>query len=442
MTKVGYRITGGNVVKGKVTCMGAKNFATKAMIASLLSQDKSTLQNMPHIGDVEITQALLESAGATFIWSDDHTLVIDPSNLNSNQVAMKDSRTNRIPILLLSVLLQKFGRAVVPTVGGDDIGKRNVDFHIGAIQRFGANVKMEDNNYIAELVAGRLKGCHVTLPYPSVGATETCLFLSVLADGTSVIKNIAIEPEIMALITMLRSMGAIIFLDSNRCITVHGVDKLTSTNIHMIGDRIEAASWACLACAADGEIEVSGIRPDLLGNFLSYYNSVGGGYHLVDANTITFYRKHALHSAHIETDVYPGFSTDWQQPFAVLLTQSYGMSVIHETVYEQRFGYLDVLNKLGAKTQVVKACLGSLPCRYKGFDHAHSALIYGRTILHAIDEPIIVPDIRGGLAYLIAAALAEGTTTLLNAEQIERGYGNLIHKLADVNLQIFLRGYL
>ena len=435
MSNIAYRIIGGEKISGNVTCMGAKNFATKAMIACLLSKEISTLHNVPRIGDVEITQKLLESAGTNINWSSNSSITIDPAPLKESKVALPDSRTNRVPILLLSVLLHRFGKAIVPTVGGDDIGKRNVDFHIDAIQKFGAKVNKEGNLYIAE-TRYPLRGCHITLPYPSVGATETCLFLATLAEGTSVIKNIAIEPEIIALITMLRAMGAIIFLDSGRCLTVHGVKELDGTNIHVIGDRIEAASWAALACASDGEIEVSGVKPDQLGNFLSYYNNVGGGYKLIDANTIKFYRRHVLKPVIIETDVYPGFSTDWQQPFSVLLTQANGMSVIHETVYEQRFGYLEVLNKLGAKTQVVKACLGSLPCRYKGFDYEHGALIYGPTPLKAINEPIAVPDIRGGLAYLIAAALADGLTTLTAAEQIERGYGDLIEKLKNVNLKI------
>lgn len=436
MSTIKYQVIGGKKINGKIACMGAKNFATKAMLASLLASDSTVINNVPKIGDVEITQQLLESSGVKITWQASNTLLIDPSTLNEAKVSLPDSRTNRIPILLLSVLLNRLGKAVVPIVGGDEIGLRNVDFHIKAIHKFGANVELVGDAYVAE-AKSKLVGCHINLPYPSVGATETCLFLSVLAKGTSVIRNIAIEPEIMALITMLRAMGAIIFLDSNRTLTVQGVTSLTGTNIHVLGDRIEAASWAALACASDGKIEVSGVRPDQLGNFLSYYTKIGGGYDLINADTIKFYRKHhQLQSTVIETDVYPGFSTDWQQTFATLLTQAHGISVIHETVYEQRFGYLEVLNKLGAKTQTVETCLGSLPCRYKGFNHKHSALIYGSTALKAIDESIAVPDIRGGLAYLIAAALAEGVTTLTEAQQIERGYGDLTYKLKDVNLDI------
>ncbi|XP_018377620.1 PREDICTED: UDP-N-acetylglucosamine 1-carboxyvinyltransferase-like [Trachymyrmex cornetzi] len=235
---------------------------------------------------------------------------------------------------------------------------------------------------------------------------------------------------------MLRSMEAEIFLNSGRNLTISGVKKLHKTNIHAIGDHIEAASSASLACASGGKIEVSGIRPELLRHFLWYYNQIGGSYQLVNAETILFSSKGALSPVTIETDVYPGFSTDWQQHFATLLIQENGMSVTHETVYKQRFGYLEVLNKLGAKTQTTKMCLGSLDCRYKGCDYAHSALIHGPTALTAIDKPIAVPDIRAGLAYLIAATLAEGTTILTTATHIERGYGNLIDKLSRTNLEI------
>ena len=430
-----YKIEGGHPIKGKIKCMGAKNFATKAMVAALLSNEKTTLHNVPKIGDVEITISLLESAGVKVEWLDEQSLIIHPYLLSQEKVSLPDSRTNRIPILLLSILLNRFGKAIVPTVGGDDIGKRNVNFHINAVQEFGANIEKVGNTYVAS-IKQRLEGCHITLAYPSVGATETCLFLSVLARGTSVIKNIAVEPEIIELIAMLRSMGAIIFFGTSRELIVRGVEELNGTNIYLIGDRIEAASWACLACASDGEIEVSGIRHDLLSNFLSYYTESGGGYKIVNEDSILFYRKNPLSSVIIETDVFPGFSTDWQQPFVTLLTQAEGMSVIHETVYEQRFGYLQILNKLGANTQVVSHCLGSSPCRYAGYDHEHSAIIKGHTTLSAIDESIAIPDLRAGLAYLIAATLAKGTTTLRAINQIERGYGNLLSKLKNTNMKI------
>ncbi len=436
-SKLEYKIAGGTPVVGEISCMGAKNLATKAMVASLLSCEKTILHNVPHIGDVEITEQMLHSMGVTTKWLDTNVLEINPSTINKATTTFPDSRTNRIPVLLLSILLHKFDEVYVPIVGGDGIGKRKIDFHIAALENFGAAIVLQENCYFASIIKGRLKSCHIKLPYPSVGATETCLFLAVLAEGTSIIENIAIEPEICELITMLRSMGAIIFLESDRRLIVKGVNNLRGTTTYLIGDRIEAASWACLACASNGRIKLKGVRPSLFGNFLSYYTMVGGGFSILCDDTIEFYRaKNTLSSIIIETDVYPGFSTDWQQPFATLLTQTNGFSVIHETVYEQRFGYLDILNKLGAKTQVFNECLGSLQCRYRGHDYPHSALIKGSTPLVSIDEPIKIPDIRAGLAYLIAAALAKGTTHLISAEQIERGYGNLGKKLQNVNLKI------
>ena len=436
MSNIVYKIQGGIPIKGKITCMGAKNLATKAMVATLLTLDKTTLRGVPNIGDVEITKELLMSAGVSVNWDQIHnTMSIDTSNISTYEASLPDTRSNRIPILLLSILLHRLGKATVPIVGGDSIGQRNVDYHINAIKKFGAEVVKKDNKYIAH-TNKKLKACHIQLPYPSVGATETCLFLSVLAEGTSIIQNIALEPEIIELITMLRSMGAIIFLSTNRELTVQGVKKLNGTNFFIAGDRIEAASWASLACASNGEIEVSGIRPDLLSNFLSHYTKIGGGFKFLKDDSILFFRKGKLKSTAIETDVYPGFATDWQQPFATILTQANGISVIHETVHEKRFGYLDILNKLGAKTEAVSTCLGPTQCRYKGQDFIHSALIHGPTKLKAVSTPIVIPDLRAGLAYLIAAALAEGKSELHAANQIERGYGNLLEKLKDTNIAL------
>lgn len=203
----------------------------------------------------------------------------------------------------------------------------------------------------------------------------------------------------------------------------------------ILGDRIEAASWACLACASDGDITVRGIRPEILGNFLSYYQLVGGGIELKGTDNIRFFRRGPIRPTMIETDVYPGFSTDWQQPFAVLLTQADGISVIHETVYEKRFGYLKALNKLGGKTQLTTHCLGSVPCRYLDHGHEHSAIIMGPTPFHNADE-IAIPDLRAGLAYVIAAAIAPGETLVTGIPFLERGYGDIVPRLTAMNLQI------
>ena len=430
-----YKINGGRPVKGEITCYGAKNFVTKAMVAACLAESASVLENVPPISEIEITLGLLHSVGVKTRWDREaKTLEIDPTPMRTHKVTTPDSRSNRIPILMLPVLLHRFGKAEIPRLDGCDIGKRAVDFHESAVEAFGGEIEV-DREHLGAKIRKQLKGTHFKLPYPSVGATETCLFLSVLARGTTVIANAAVEPEIMALITMLRGMGAVIFVSPGREIRVEGVTKLRGTRMHCLGDRIEAASWATLACATNGSLTLHGIMPETLSNFLAYFRQVGGGFELLGEQSIRFFRAGTLQPIMLETDVYPGFATDWQQPFGVLLTQAEGVSVIHETVYEARFSHVPVLNRMGARIQLSTECLGR-PCRFEHKGHVHSALIMGGTKLQALDEPLEVPDLRGGLAYVIAAALAKGETTLTHIERIERGYGDIAERLESMSLDI------
>ena len=435
MKKPHYIVRGGQPVSGRIRSLGAKNFATKAMVAALLADGRTRILNAPRIGDVEITCDLLEAAGAGLSWDADSALEIDASSLRSSHVPVPDSGSNRIPILLLGVLLHRLGEAHVPVVSGCNIGARPVDFHLEAAKMFGAEIEVAADGYRA-LRRGRLRACHYRLPYPSVGATESCLYLGVLAQGTSIIENVAIEPEIMALVTMLNAMGARIQLLPNRELVIQGVDKLYGTTFEALGDRIEAASWAALAAATDGEIVVEGIDPSTLINFFGPFNAVGGGVAIEGPRAIRFFRRHPLRSIVLETDVFPGFATDWQQPFAVLLTQANGTSIIHETVYERRFDYLQALSALGAKTQIETHCLGSVDCRFRGRDHPHSAIIQGPTPLRSEGLTLDVPDLRAGLAYVMAAALATGTTTITSIAKIERGYGDLVERAAGLSLSI------
>jgi UDP-N-acetylglucosamine 1-carboxyvinyltransferase len=435
MTPNRYLVRGGQPVSGRIRSLGAKNFATKAIVAALLADGRSRLLNAPRIGDVEITCDLMRAAGAVIARGEDDALEIDASSLRSSHVPVPDSGSNRIPILLLGVLLHRLGEAHVPVVSGCNIGERPVDFHLEAARMFGAQIEVRPDGYHASR-RGRLHACHYRLPYPSVGATESCLYLGVLATGTSIIENVAIEPEIIALITMLNAMGGRIQLMPNRELVIEGVDKLYATTFEALGDRIEAASWAALAAATDGEIVVDGIDPSTLINFFGPFNAVGGGVAIEGPRAIRFFRRQALKSVVLETDVFPGFATDWQQPFAVLLTQARGTSIIHETVYERRFDYLDALSALGARTQIETHCLGSVNCRFRGRDHPHSAIIQGPTPLHSDGLTLDVPDLRAGLAYVMAAALATGSTTITSVAKIERGYGELVERAAGLSLSI------
>ncbi len=218
-----YEIHGGDPVRGRITALGAKNFVTKAMVAALLGDSPTTLHNVPPIGDVDITAQMLRAVGVVVEALSDGTMRIDARGLAASEVPLPHSGSNRIPILLLGALLHRFDRVAVPLVGGCMIGKRGVDFHISALEAFGARVEQSHVGYVAQR-SGPLRGTEIKLGYPSVGATETCLYLGALGEGRSVIRNAASEPEIMELITMLRGMGAIIFTKPGREIVVEGVD--------------------------------------------------------------------------------------------------------------------------------------------------------------------------------------------------------------------------
>jgi UDP-N-acetylglucosamine 1-carboxyvinyltransferase len=411
-------IRGGRPLSGHVRVSGAKNAASKMMIASLLTDEEVTLDNCPPIDEISITAEICSSVGAHVRREGEH-LVLHTPQITSHQVP-RLSRSNRISILALAPLLHRGREAHVPTVGGDAIGPRPVDFHLQALQQMGATIEKTDHGYKATAPQG-LQGATITLAYPSVGATENIIFAAVLAHGRTRIENAAIEPEIVDIVKFLQQMGAIIEFGANRTITVDGVKKLHGASYRILPDRLEAASWANVALATNGKIMVEGARQDEMISFLNTVRRIGGDYEVTNGG-ISFQRANGgLHGIELETDTYPGFATDWQQPLVVVLTQAEGLSVVHETVYEDRFGYTEDLRRMGADIGVFPKCLGELPCRFRNKSEPHSAVIKGGTPLHATE--IEIPDIRAGMAQVIAALVANGESTLTGIHHLERGYG-------------------
>lgn len=425
------QITGGRPLKGEVSISGAKNAATKMMIAALLTDEPVVLHNVPRIGDVDITAEICRTVGAKITF-EDSTITMHTPKIASSGVR-RLSRTNRISVLAISPLLHRTGKAELPIVGGDEIGPRPVNFHFEALTKMGAQIETTAKSYKAK-APKRLHGTSVTLPYPSVGATENIVLSAVLADGRTYIKNAAIEPEIIDLIEMLQQMGAIIEFRANRTIIIDGVERLGGVEYTIIPDRLEAASYAMMAVATDGDILVKGARQEDLMTFLNTIRRIGADYHISE-DGIRFARVEGrpLTGIELETDTHPGFATDWQQPMVVLLTQADGMSVVHETVWEDRFGYVEALKQMGASISVFSKCLGELPCRFNGEGHKHSAVVKGPTPLHAAE--VNIPDIRAGLALVVAALIAEGTSTLHGVEHLMRGYEHLLDKLESIGAQ-------
>ena len=425
-----FVVNGGKKLDGTIKLAGAKNAVNKMMVASLLTDEPCVIENFPDIGEVDITAELCEHIG-TKVDKNGESLILHTPRITNTEVSNL-SRRNRLPVLTLGPLLARSGKAQIPIVGGDKIGPRPVDIHLEALQDMGAIIEMDDTHYSASAPNG-LTGARVELRYPSVMATENIILAGTLASGRTVIKNAAIEPEIIDLIKMLQKMGAIIELGADRTVYIDGVKRLHGATHKVLPDRNEAVSFAALAIAGNGNIFIDGAVQEHLLTFLNAIRKVGGEYEVLE-NGIRFWRSGELKGIEIETDTHPGFMTDWQQSFMVLLTQAKESSIIHETVYEDRFGYTETLNSMGANIKLFTRCLGELACRFSGKNYNHSALISGPTPLAGVKME--VKDLRAGIANIIAAVIAEGESVIDGAEEIDRGYEKIENRLTALGVDI------
>lgn len=426
-----FIIKGLRPLHGNVKVSGAKNSATKLMVASMLSEENSYFRNSPNgISELGVTIDLCRMLGSDIKQSGDN-LEIRTENISTTEIPSDFGNVNRISILTAGVLLHRKGEAKIPIPGGCKIGSRPVNFHIEGLKNLGCRVETTD--YFYHLKADKLTGNNIRLDYPSVGATENILMAATLAKGRTIIFNAAIEPEIYDLVKYLQKMGAIIEISTDRKITIEGVEKLYGANHSVIPDRNQAASFAVAALVTKGDVFVENAIQDDLITFLNTIRRVGGSFEIKD-NGIRFFYNGPFNPIAVETNVHPGFMTDWQQPLVILLTQADGISIVHETVYEKRFGYVSELKKMGAEIELYNTCLGSLPCRFVNKEYYHSAVIKGPSVLKG--EEIVVPDLRAGMSYLIAGLIAEGETLINGVKYIDRGYDNIDVKLKNLGAEI------
>ena len=432
-------INGGKPLTGTIEVRGAKNLATKAMVAALLGETSSLLKDVPDISDVQVVRGLLEVYGVKVTSPAGGELAFDTSKVSTADFAEIDAHAgaSRIPILFCGPLLHRLGHARIPDLGGCRIGDRPIDFHLDALRKFGAIV---DKTYegINLTAPNGLAGAEIELPYPSVGATEQVLLTAVLATGTTELKNAAIEPEIMDLIAILQKMGAIISVEPNRVILIEGVERLDGYTHRALFDRNEVASWASAALVTHGDIFVRGARQAEMMTFLNVFRKVGGAFDIQEDGIRFWHPGGDLKPVTIETDVHPGFMTDWQQPLTVALTQAHGVSIVHETVYENRLGFTEALNEMGANIVVHKNGLHNSPRRVPRRDFEQAAVITGPTPLHGAN--IYVPDLRGGFSHLIAALSADGRSVISNMGIISRGYEHIIDKLDALGADFVYEG--
>jgi UDP-N-acetylglucosamine 1-carboxyvinyltransferase len=425
-----WHISPNGPLVGEVQVSGSKNAVTKHMVAAMLGTRSSTITNAPEAGDVDITAGILESLGVG-VEVDGDRITIEPVEAPGADVPLAFTGLNRIPILLLGPLLARNREGFVPLVGGDPLGQRPVDFHVDALEAMGAEVAVSSEGIRA--TAHRLHGAQITLPYPSVGATESVLLTAVMAEGRTVLRNAALEPEVTELALFLQRMGARIGFKPDRRIVIEGVDQLRGAEARLQGDRIEAFSYLVAGLMTGGQVRVGGCAQDRLVTAIDTLQKMGARFEITDDH-ISASAEAGLRPVAVQTDTHPGFMTDWQPPLIVLMTQADGMSVLHETVYEDRLGYVTELTRMGAEVELFDTCLGGPACRFHDTDALHSAVVRGVSKLRGAD--VTIPDVRAGFSSVIAAAVADGPSTLHGIHHLERGYDRPFDTLESLGLKL------
>lgn len=434
-----YIINGGKPLKGEVSIRGAKNASFKQIIASLLTQDTVHLSNVPNISDVHITQSIAESLGSKIVYSGSHSLEITTKNINNSIVPHGTGEKSRSSFMFAAPLLARTGSATIPIPGGDKLGARPLDRLFDCYRLMNINVEEADD--LVKFSTTGIKAVDYEFSKPSHTVTEVLIMTCVVAQGESVIRNAALEPEIDDLIDMLNSMGAQITrdLENPKIIRIKGVPFLNGTTHQVIADRNEAITFACAALATKGSINILRIEPRIIETFLKTVEKMGA--QIVrgrDEVEITWVAP--LKATEVETEPEPGFMTDWQALFSLVLTQAVGCSSIIEKIFPSRFQHIATLNQMGAKTKFFNPKVKD-PNIYYQFnpesdkpENFHGVKIYGPSHLTPID--ITVNDLRAGATATLAALTAIGQSTINGVEYIERGYEKLAERLQSLGADI------
>jgi UDP-N-acetylglucosamine 1-carboxyvinyltransferase len=412
-----FIVTGGAPLSGEVRIAGAKNAVLKLMAAAVLTDEPVTLRNVPRISDVAIMRETMSDIGFEVSSPADDELRIVAGNADWGFVPLEAAMKMRSSFILLGPMLSRFGRVIISNPGGDRIGRRPVDLHVQAMERLGAEVQYKNGYYFARARDG-LRGGRIDFPYVTVMGTENALLAAVLAHGTTVIENAAREPETDDLVSMLCAMGARIERTAPHRLEVEGVERLSGAEHRVMGDRLEAGTFAIAAAVTGGSISMHGAEPGHLGAFLEVLGEMGVPYERTD-DGLRVGSAETYRPASVETAPYPGFATDLQAPLAVLMTQADGDSRIHETIYEDRLDYTMELVKMGAVIEVM--------------DERH-ACIAGPTPLHG--REVQIADLRAGSTLVLAALAADETSVISGVEHVDRGYERIEAKLVALGAQI------
>jgi len=412
-----FIIRGGNELKGEISVSGAKNNAQIMLPVALLSEEEMTLRNVPRIDGIEKSLELFADLGIEVI-DKGQEIRIRAKQLSKNELDHKIADKFRTSIMFVGPMLARFKEVKFPHPGGCVIGAagRPIDLFIQGFQALGAKVEIGENFY--HISAEKLHGTDFFFTTATVTGTQSMIMTACLAEGTTVMRNCAMEPEIEALADYLNSQGAKISGAGTPTITIEGVEKIGGGICEIIPDRIEAGSFALMAAATNSEIKITKCNPDHLRNLLAIFDRIGVNYEKGD-DYIQMKKSDKIIAHDLKTHEYPGFSTDLQSPYVVLMTQAHGSSLIHETIYDRRLIWTDMLSQMGAN---IVMC------------DPHRVVVSGPTKLNA--KKLISPDIRAGIALVIAGLIAEGSTEIDNIYQIDRGYEKLDERLRALGADI------
>lgn len=434
-----FIVNGGTPLTGEISVAGAKNVALKVLVASILTDEEMVIHNVPQIRDVFFMLEVLKVLGVEST-VDGHTVRVIHKHIQDAKVPLEVGARLRASSMVMGPLLARYGSAVTPNPGGCRLGARPIDRHIDALKEMGADISYHsDDGYFY----GKTKGLHgatVRFTKNTHTGTETLILAAALSRGQTVLENAAEEVEIDDLITCLTQMGAKIRRVEPRKIIIDGVSSLHGTEFTIMPDRNEEVTFAVAAVVTGGNILVKNSSRNNLSAFLSAFTKAGGHYQPVDVSTTRYLSDGVLRPVDIVTGAYPGFMTDWQAPWAVLMTQARGVSTIHETVFESRFSYVSELKKMGADINFYDPKVGD-PETFYNFNWAdrvpgfHQGIrITGPTRLH--NAVLEINDLRAGATLVLAALSASGESIIHGVEQVDRGYEKIEERLRKLGARI------
>ncbi len=410
-------IEGNKELNGTIRISGAKNATVALIPAAILTDEEATICNVPEITDTDALCDILNELNVD-VKRASESIVINPQDMKNVEIAEKFSKKLRASYYFMGALLGKYKKAVMYFPGGCSIGARPIDLHLKGFEALGATVKNEKNKYIVE--ADELHGANIYLDIASVGATINIMLAAVKAKGTTVIDNAAKEPEIVNVATFLNNMGAKISGAGTSTIKIEGVEYLHKCFHEVIPDRIEAGTYIIIGALCGKNLKIDNIIPEHVDSLLSKLEEIGTELQ-VGTDYVLISKSENYKPTTIKTAVYPGFPTDLQQPFTVLLTQCHGKSKVVETIWENRFMHIPYLKDLGADVTVKN----------------QTATIIGPSKLTGTS--VVATDLRAGAAMVAAGLLAEGKTTITNVEHILRGYEQIVEKLTSVGAKIEIK---